>query len=713
MSLLVSNEAATFGPIINTLQLQPENASNASQSLVSITQDPHAGIDTQEDLIVFTPPSSPVLPESLLASPIVIQGCIEEQIVRLPATSNSAIVPACMSGETGDREAMLFQDIPQRHHYPPPISGGLAPPTRQNRTSEIDRLPCLPAMLAKPIDAGIGSAPRLDDDPTAPPVFTSNGRNIVIANLPVDVTPLFVLQRIRGGNVTNCCLTKFKGKGTAQEEMIAVVTFETARAAEQYVELLRTEHASSGVWAWSTAAAAVDDEDEDDEDDDAQAVIMTAQVERYTQLPRIPHTDLSSLPLAYPPAPPRECAPPTRCLVVVPCASEELETIWRDLDLPRLLSLPYYRAQVEDIWLDGYERDELGVVAAGALHIRFTSTRLAVDTKSRVAGRRWAVVEPGRPWSAEDPLQFEADPCATGLTTMEKSVGGRLGYEYLEKGHLALLALSDMDKISQVFHDWRAQNAAAKNRDRPVPHPHVVPAAPDPDQSPCPPECARVLSPFEKHLVARLRHHGHEFAVRFGIRSSATANLVGHTRALLGSSPNTNHSELSRDCPEGSTSPQAQLVPVIDPRDYLVDAPWNIRVQTATFLSTHPPSSSDCPGPIPSVSPLETGTETERDHDADDEMETEEAKPQPAADASKYLDYNHEAWGPGSGATTHCWCVSMAEYTAMSEEQWRAFGTCFYRAPEGFDAPETATARRIYTRWDGNVSPGLELLHTD
>lgn len=636
-------DVPTLGPLINTAPPQPDESAAASQSLLDAIQEPLASMDTQEDLMVFTPPSSPTYSHSLPVSPTMIQGCAVDPIVR-PATANpvgrEAVVVQGMRNGAVDHEAMLFRDPLHKYEYPPPMNGGSAPPPRQNRAAEFEPLPSLSAMLARPVDI---PAPRPGPPPS--PVITFSGCNVVITNLPGDVTPHFVLQRIRGGNVSNCCLTKFKGKGMAGEETIAVVTFEAPRAAEQYVELLRGEQAP-GVWKWSTAAGGN----------------VTAEVKRYAQLPRAPHTDLASIPLEQPKL--WKLVPPSRCLVVAPCASEKLETIWTDLDLPRLLSLQHYRAQVEDVWFDGYERDELGAVVSGALHIRFTSTRMAVDTKNRVSRKPWAVVRPGRPWSAEDPLQFEADPCSLGLATLgEGLIGSHEGYEYLRKDHLPLLELSDMGKLSRVLQDWRARDAAAKGRGRPAA------AAPVQAAAGPPPVGSRGLAPFEVILTARRRDRALERGTNDG--SSRSPALGDH---------------------------QSQRLPPSS-QDYLEDAPSNIRAQIAAFLST-PPSPSVLGGPALPGSTVED--DNDRNYDADDEMDTKEfePEPEPVPEAPKYPNYSRQAWGPGSGATTYHWRVSMAEYRAMSEEQWKAFGTCFYVPPEGFNTPQTATARRVLTHWD-------------
>lgn len=63
--------------------------------------------------------------------------------------------------------------------------------------------------------------------------------------------------------------------------------------------------------------------------------------------------------------------------------------------------------------------------------------------------------------------------------------------------------------------------------------------------------------------------------------------------------------------------------------------------------------------------------------------------------SSKYIDLNHQPWGPGSGAQSHYWSVSMAEYRSMSERQWAAFGTVFYIPSAGF-----STAEKHIVQWD-------------
>lgn len=64
--------------------------------------------------------------------------------------------------------------------------------------------------------------------------------------------------------------------------------------------------------------------------------------------------------------------------------------------------------------------------------------------------------------------------------------------------------------------------------------------------------------------------------------------------------------------------------------------------------------------------------------------------------SSKYLDLKQQQpWGPGSGAQSHYWTVSMEEYRSMSERQWAAFGTVFYTPPDGFN-----TAEKHIVQWD-------------
>ncbi|ROV90405.1 hypothetical protein VPNG_10028 [Cytospora leucostoma] len=48
-------------------------------------------------------------------------------------------------------------------------------------------------------------------------------------------------------------------------------------------------------------------------------------------------------------------------------------------------------------------------------------------------------------------------------------------------------------------------------------------------------------------------------------------------------------------------------------------------------------------------------------------------------------DYSHQNWDGGRRPEDVFWTVSLAEFKAMNDDQWKAFGTSFYRPPAGFN----------------------------
>lgn len=498
----------------------------------------------EEDLMVFTPESSLQLAKSLPASPKV-DGCWTGELVTRPGTGNPVgreeVITAGLR-EHIDYEAMLFHRPAQAHLSP----SGPAIGTRAFASSSFQN------REARPYAPSGGSQPsalaRHDEAFASYPLFTSQGRNAVITRLPPDVTKTFILQRIRGGKVANCCLTKFKGKNMVDEETIAVVTFEDSHSAEDYVNFLRGGQAQN-VWKWNAAAANADDHG---------AEYKSANVMRYVKMPEDPLTGLSSISVGYQHP---QIPPATRCLVLSPCPVNKLQRTWNDFDLPRLLSSHHYRTQIEDIWYDGYERNTAGKIASGALHIRYASIQMAVDAKNRVMRKPWAVAPPGNPPRTEHPLRYESDPCDSALTALADPVADHEGYQYLRGENLSLLSLNDTGLLSVFLEDLRAQLAATTDEGTAA--------------------------------------------------SAAGGNDEGNAYAAAN--------------------------------------------EDARAADSNTTQQRRCWG---------------------------------------------ENWGPGSGATSYYWKVSMDEFLAMDDDQWMAFETCFYVPPEGFNTPETATAERVSVHWD-------------
>lgn len=542
----------------------------ASSSSLSSTDDARhdlspASTRDEEDLMIFTPPGSPKchLPSA-----------------RLPVVNHS--------GQTGlsnnlnynkaqvvDHEARLFRDPLRQCRSSPSTSGTSSPKTPVNRINKI---------FVRPSSLN----------------FVSNGCNVVVTNLPLDASSWFVLQRVRGGNVANCILTEFKDRGTDEKQRIAVVQFETAGAAEQYVSTLADDK-TAHVWTWSTNAG-----------DSESQTKASCQLTQYKYLPRATNTDLSMIPLDYPSEPPSTS--PTRCLVITSCLVENLATIWADLHLPRLLLLPYYRSQIEDIWFDNLKKDELDVVVSGTLHIRFTSVRMAIDAFKRVARKPWAIMRLNRPHSPGDPLQFEPDPCALEVTTLHSPIGSHPGYEYLRKEHLPLLALQDEGKLGQMFENWSADKATGNTVDTAAPK----------DTSPGSPLATSTAQKdhVEAKAAAELQAISSNLRQTTSLRPSMTASVIDiRTHHNLDSFSNRN------------------------------SAPEAFTTDSRAFKTHQPPVD-------------------------------------PATDVR----------AAGLGSTSRISSVSMAEYLAMSEEQWMAFGTESYSPPEGFDTPEFATIKKSFLR---------------
>lgn len=497
----------------------------------------------QEDLMVFTPESSPQLAKSLPASPKV-DGCWTGELIPRPGTANpmgrEEVITAGLRDHL-DYEAILFSRPDQVYQSPPGPAiktGAFASSSLQNGE---------PRSYALSGESRPSALARHDEALASCPLFTSQGRNVVITKLPPDVTKTFILQRIRGGKVANCCLTKFKGRDMADEEKIAVVTFEDPQSAEDYVNFLHGEQAQS-VWKWSAAAPIAGDH---------EAGYKSAEVMRYTKMAEVPLTGLPSISMGYQHP---QTLPATRCLVVSPCPFNKLQKIWNDLDLPRLLSSHHYRSQIEDIWFDGYT-DAAKKVTPGTLHIRYTSIQMAVDAKTRVMRKPWAVAPPGNPPPTEHPLRYEADPCDSALVALEDPIADHEGYQYLRGESLSLLDLNDMGLLSWYLEGLRARLAATTDE---------------------------------------------------GTAASAAEGNV-----------------------EGSA---------------YVAANEDARATESNTTQEH-----RCWG---------------------------------------------ENWGPGSGATSYYWKVSMDEFLAMDDEQWMAFETSFYVPPEGFNTPQTTTAERVAVHWD-------------
>lgn len=439
----------------------------------------------EEDLIIFSP-----RPKSLPTSPDT-KGSLAEGVRPRPTTADPALKstnPLVDSQEIIARYKTQIIDNPtHKHQYPPPISGGHFLSSHPNHSPVVPvefAGPAIPAVPADPASAAVYMAPAHMHTSLPSPSgrsFTSCGRNVVISNLPDTIATRDVLKRIRGGKVLNCSLAKFRIKGMVEPEVVAVVTFRSGGAAEKYARAFDAEGAQN-TWKFSSSV----------KEDGSWAGIVTAHVNRYTQLPQAPFTALSQIQLD--PQPPIEDnnIVPTRCLVVETFKFESLRNIWRDFDFFRLLSTPWYRSQVEDIWLDHYVRDSKHQIVSGRLHIRFTSIATATQTKSRVEKRSWAST-----------LRFETDPCEYELASLEEPVDCHPGYQYLHDPlHLPMLWLFDHELLMLIWQDWRFVNSQAPRKPS---HPLLQPRSTFPASTSASVPSPESLGPIFDHLMAILR----------------------------------------------------------------------------------------------------------------------------------------------------------------------------------------------------------------
>lgn len=580
-------------------------------------------------------------------------------------------------------EAALFYQPPYRAPDLPNYASGMsessAPPQQLDRQH------------AEQI---VGPHAAVDSPPPARPTFTSVGQNVIIKNLPSWVTAHDVLKRVCGGAVKRCCLTKFKPANKAEMETLAVVMFKDPNAAERYTKAFSRDSArrsSQSVWELSVDSRIKGRKE-------PMAGTQSAWIEHFT---KVNHHLLVTHPteVVLKPLPIKGIRfAPTRCLVVKHCSCRDLRAIWKDFGFDNLTNNVYHRSQIEDIWFDNYKRDGHDLVVSGDLHMRFTSIDGATNAKESVERKAWARADDDDPFT-EDPLRFETDPCEEPLSTLDSPLDCHPGYLYLEgQKHLPLLCLSDWGSAIQVLEDWHKAKRTATAPPPPISMPSSVSTSASSVLDPGEP----VMSPIYEKMRQALQQYSIDLR-RSNPRHRRSLPAISHPNNAfrLGSDPTDKQATTGSSCLAVSGGAQKPWSRAIDPGNYLTDAPFNIRVQAAVFLSSCSPSlvhgfldSSSSPGPSPSSADTHNAGE-----DSTPGPDPEPEPTTPPAPEPRKPNYARKGWGPGSVAKSHFWAVSVQELRAMSDEQWKAFGTVFYVPPAGFDTEETSTAEKHVTDW--------------
>lgn len=253
------------------------------------------------------------------------------------------------------------------------------------------------------------------------PLLSPSGCVVSIHNLPNDICMQDILARIRDGVIQNATLLRLR------DAMCAVVTFKRSRSAEQFAHT--SSNIDDGTWTFKD--------------------IEHGARPRKAQIAYIPTLDTSRLvnnPVSIP-AEPRfsvEVDLATRCLAITNCSFELIEGIWKAVCSPFHLRSPHYLNQLDDIWLDGFQRGRGGRIASSTVHIWFTSINMAIGAKWRMANRCWSTN-----------MRFEADPCDKIAPDLPSRPNDDAGFPWHSNPCHSLLDVYRAGHIGELFQNWR------------------------------------------------------------------------------------------------------------------------------------------------------------------------------------------------------------------------------------------------------------------
>ncbi|KAF3762752.1 hypothetical protein M406DRAFT_72736 [Cryphonectria parasitica EP155] len=467
-------------------------------------------------------------------------------------------------------------------------------------------------------------------DAATPPRTIEKGCVVVINYLPQDITIRDILPRVRGGGVANITLSQM---GTLK---MATITFKEASSAALYNAACHK--LGHSIWAFKP-------------NDSAPAPRKTqfAEVVYCTKLNGELDNDPSISALE-----PKLALP------------DGIELVWKAFDFPKLLRTPHYRDQIEDVWMDSPEEDATGRVTFVNLHIWFTSISIALGAQF-TAYCKHSRNNDSHEWF--NFLRFETDPCEADESTLMSHDGPSSVFAWHSYPQTSLLSLNDLGQLDKLFMAWQS-----------VLHPIAAktPSAMA-DESKDITNTGPKLTKLEARLMQLLRegqqrisekyfagpvNGNSNFSRHLGRRAAHNNQYSGHRYGYVG----------SPDCQTPSAT------------SYLA--------ALSDFSLLVAKTSPYCRGPLVSPAlPLEnlltassaTSNETDDAADKEDNVALPDQDLKDLVTTQKtYPDYSRENWEAGIRHSAS-WSVSMDEFCAMSDEQWKAFGTIFYIAPKGFN----------------------------
>ncbi|KUI60940.1 hypothetical protein VP1G_08157 [Cytospora mali] len=148
--------------------------------------------------------------------------------------------------------------------------------------------------------------------------------------------------------------------------------------------------------------------------------------------------------------------------------------------------------------------------------------------------------------------------------------------------------------------------------------------------------------------------------------------------------------------PEGHRTPSTQTVASYNPArentSHQSGRYANIRVTKQNIATSTPstPSFLSHAGSRPSTGSDHSNHNTARGSNAAQLDDTHQSKNTPDAvnDTTSPKvdpDYSHENWDSGRRPEDVFWTISLEEFQAMDDDQWKVFGTSFYIPPPGFN----------------------------
>lgn len=630
-------------------------------------------------------------------------------------------------------------------------------------------------------------------------------RTVVLSNVPRELVDMRnVLCRVRGGGgpLANSFLTTGPGGASGKPERQVALTFAQAADAQRYYARHHDQQqASAAVIVWPSPAPAPEYDDYGNRTNkqyDSEEK-RTAQVHYHADLAALGlrfDMDPADMPLApwagqdenssimariissgeqAPPGmtktTPSTPATTTRCLVARACPVRMIERVLQDLGLLpfRLARSPHLRAQVEDIWLDNFGREDdeekdvpvhdgddvddaqeqqqqqrLGREKKNSavcdLHIWFTNTHAATGALMKALGRYGQA-----PSTAK--LRCEPDPCAG--SSQQRVL-------WHSHGNISLLTLADHGVLDLVLQGWRREQAGA----------------PGPAQSlrqlrrrcngqgVCSTKDDLVAAVYCAGDVARCTHLSLTKETLLTTAAEQGNNKTAYTIAdllrLHCDSSGARAAELGLTTMRpagGMSSSSSPAAPAPKPRTYL-SVLYNAALEAYRFNPGVHDLAVAFQIPLAAIDVL-SDTAAEDTADADKQnnkaiandsrsLLDEAASVVESADTSLGRSSNDGSSEPSSSSssisppatepekegrdqqnkyplpdyhhhyTSHHlspfvpWSCDIAEFIAMSDQQWMAFGTVFYRPPPGFQTttPTISTTTTSAAEKDGGGGGG-------